>query len=407
MMGEIDSIILAVSIGALSIALGQYVLYNAVILVAALLRRSAPPAEFTPPITVVIPAHNEEGHIRRKLENVFDSDYPAELLEVVVVDDGSTDRTAEIVREFESVTLLQTDGRRGKITAQKLAFERASTEIVAITDATVLTAPDVLRKLARHMSDPRVGAVSAVMSVRNRDAGYLARVSQFLFDIQNAQKLGESRLDSAGGLFGQMSLVRREAVGDFSTDVIYEDREFGIALRRRGYRARIEPAAVASYYAPESLGDFSAQKRRNIGAMMQSVIRHRGLLFNPRYGLYGLLVFPEYSLFRILRPYLIVLALLTAVIYSAFFDPGAAAALLASMAIAIFGCYVLGTALLAPLVAEPARFLLDIFAMVPAMALVAANFIAAVPGYFRGGYGAKWKRVRRDPEHVSDEDSSA
>ena len=70
------------------------------------------------------------------------------------------------------------------------------------------------------------------MTVRNRDENYITRVSQFLFDIQNAQKLGESMLDSAAGLFGQMSLVRREAVGDFSTDVIYEDREFGIALTR-------------------------------------------------------------------------------------------------------------------------------------------------------------------------------
>lgn len=406
-MGEMASLILAVSLGALCVALGEYVLYNAIILLAGLTRPPGPEPGFTPRVTAVIPAHNEEGHIRRKLENILDSDYPPDLLEVIVVDDGSTDRTAEIVRGFEGVKLLQTGGRKGKITAQKLAFEQASADIVAITDATVLTAPDTLRKLAAHMSDPRVGAVSASMSVRNRDASYVTRVSQFLFDIQNAQKLGESRLDSAGGLFGQMSLVRREAIGDFSTDVIYEDREFGITLRRRGYRARIEPGAAALYYAPESLGDFSTQKRRNVGAMTQSVIRHRGLLFNPRYGLYGLLIFPEYSLFRVLRPYLLAVTFAAAAVYCFFFNPGVATALLLSMAAAVVGCYVLGTALLAPLVAEPARFLLDIFAMIPAMALVALHLVTAGAGYFTGGYSAKWKRVRRDPEHLSDEDSSA
>lgn len=401
------SIILTVSIIALGIALGEYVLYNLVVLLAGLRRSWKVQEDFAPPLTVVIPAHNEESHILRKLENVFGSDYPGELLEVIVVDDGSTDGTADIVREFENVKLLRTGERKGKIVAQKLAFERASNEIVAITDVTVTTPSDAFRKLVAHMSDPRVGAVSACMTVRNRDVNYMTRVSQFLFDIQNAQKLGESRLDSAAGLFGQMSLVRREAIGDFSADVIYEDREFGITLRRRGYRARIEPGVLAEYHAPESLGDFSTQKRRNIGAMTQSLIRHRRLLFNPKYGFYGLLIFPEYSLFRILRPYLLAISFAAAAVYCVFFESEAFVPLFSSMVAAVFGCYVLGTALLAPLVAEPGRFLFDIFAAIPAMALVAAHFATASVRYFKGDYSAKWKRVRRDPENLSDEDPSA
>jgi len=401
------SILLTIAFIALAVALGQYVLYNLIILLAGLFGSRKTNEDFTPPLTVIIPAHNEEGHIRRKLENVFASDYPRELLEVIVVDDGSTDRTAEVVREIEGITLLRTGGREGKIAAQKLAFEKASTEIVAITDATVMLPPDAFRKLAAHMADPKVGAVSAFMTVRNRDAGYIARVSQFFFDIQNAQKLGESMLDSAAGLFGQCSLVRREAIGDFSTDVIYEDREFGISLRRRGWRARIEPGVKAEYYAPSSLGDFSTQKKRNIGAMTQSVVRHRGLLFNPRYGLYGLLIFPEYSLFRIARPYLIAIALLATAAYALIFEPDALFPLLISIVAVVFGCYAFGTALLAPLVAEPGRFLFDIFAAIPAIALVALHFATASVRYFRGDYVSRWKRVKREPERRNDEDPSA
>jgi cellulose synthase/poly-beta-1,6-N-acetylglucosamine synthase-like glycosyltransferase len=257
------------------------------------------------------------------------------------------------------------------------------------------------------MSDEKVGAVSASMTVRNRDENYITRVSQFLFDIQNAQKLGESMLDSAAGLFGQMSLVRREAVGDFSTGVIYEDREFGIALRRRGYRARIEPGVRAEYHAAKSLGDFSTQKRRNIGAMTQSIVRHRGLLFNPRYGFYGLLIFPEYSLFRVARPYLLAIAFAAATAYCALFDHGAFLPLLSSMIAVVFGCYVVGTALLTPLTAEPLRFFVSIFTAIPAMALLVAHFATASVGYFRGDYGAKWKRVKRDPEALNDEDTTS
>jgi cellulose synthase/poly-beta-1,6-N-acetylglucosamine synthase-like glycosyltransferase len=410
------SILLAISTGALLLALGQYIFYNLVILLAGKFGSERVSTDFTPPITVIIPAYNEEGHIRGKLENILESDYPKELLEVIVVDDGSTDRTAEIVREFEGVELLTTGERKGKIFVQKVAFERAKNDIIAITDVTVRTPLDALRTLAGHMADPRVGAVSASMTVRNRDVNYMTRISQFLFDIQNAQKLGESRLDSAAGLFGQMSLVRREAVGDFSTDVIYEDREFGITLRKRGWRARIEPGVRAEYHAPESLADFSNQKKRNMGAMTQSLVRHWRLLFNPAYGFYGLLIFPEYSLFRIIRPYLLALSFLGAAAYCLLFEPTAFVPLLSSMVATVFCCYVVGTALLAPLVPEPGKFLLNLLATIPAMALVAIYFLSAGARYFKGDYGAKWKRIRRDspdsPENAdigngNDEDTAA
>ncbi|GAB4340135.1 MAG: glycosyltransferase family 2 protein [Candidatus Abyssubacteria bacterium] len=394
---EMESLILAVSLVTLGVALGEYVFYNLVVAFAGLLRVPKRSFDFTPPVTVVIPAYDEEQHLRRKLENVLALEYPRELMEIIVVDDGSTDRTSEVAREFEDkgVKLIRSEERRGKIFVQKMAFSEANTEIVCITDATVLTQADALRKLAAHMADPQVGAVSACIRVRNRDANYLTRVAQFLFDIQNAQKLGESMLDSAAGLFGQFSLVRREAVGDFSTDVIYEDREFGIALRKRGFRARLEPGAAAGYHAPETLADFSRQKQRNIGAMTQSLVRHRNLLFNPRYGWYGLLIFPEYSLFRMLRIYLLAVSFVAALMYIALVGPASGAALLCSMTVAVFVAYIVGTALLAPLVAEPARFLLDIFAAIPAMALVAFHLGTAVIRYFRGDFTALWERVKR------------
>ncbi len=393
-----EQVILIICLATLSIALGEYVLYNLVILFAGMSRSVKADRNFLPGITVIIPAHNEEKHIGRKLENVLSADYPSESLEIIVVDDGSTDRTPEIVCGFEKrgVRLLRTDERRGKIFAQKLAFAEATTEIVAITDATVLVPSDGLRKLVAHLSDPQVGAVSGHVSVRNRHTNYITRISQFLFDIQNAQKLGESRLDSAAGLFGQLSVLRRDAVGDFSTEVIYEDREFGISLRKRGYRARIEPDVVAGYYAPESLADFAKQKRRNVGAMTQSVLRHWGLLFNPRYGWYGMLIFPEYSLFRLVRTYLLGVSFLAALAYCLFFDRHAAAPLLTSMVAAVCACYGIGTALLAPLVAEPARFLLSIITMMPGMVIVAAYLATGSMKYFGGQSGPKWDRVNRD-----------
>jgi len=232
--------------------------------------------------------------------------------------------------------------------------------------------------------------------VRNREVNYLTRTAQFLFDVQNAQKLGESALDSAGGLYGQLSLIRRSALGDFETNVIYEDREFGITLRRRGYRARLEPAAQGMYYAPESLVDFSRQKQRNVGAITQSILRHRQLLFNPRMGWYGMLIFPEYSLFRVLRAYLLVIAFAGALAASLLTAPASAVPRLAWMAVLSVGCYLLGTAALAPLVREPGRFLVDTVISIPAMALVAFHLATAGMRYFRGDFTSRWQRVKRD-----------
>jgi cellulose synthase/poly-beta-1,6-N-acetylglucosamine synthase-like glycosyltransferase len=391
-------VIWTISLGALAIALGEYVAYNLIILAAGLARPKKPAKEFVSPLSIIIPVYNEERHIRRKLENIFRSDYPPELLEVIVVDDGSSDRTSQIVREFmpRGLLLIEMAERKGKISAQKEGFARATAPIAVITDATVLAPPDALRKLAGHFQDPRIGAVSAAIVVRNQNVNYLTRVAQFLFDVQNAQKLGESSLDSAGGMYGQLSLVRREALGDFGTDVVYEDREFGIALRRRGFRVLLEPSVQASYHAPESLQDFSRQKQRNIGAITQSIFRHRQLLFNPKYGWYGMLIFPEYSLFRVLRAYLLLIGFCGLLISSLVMEPASAVPLLFTAGFLTLACYVAGTAALAPLVKEPWRFLVNVLISIPAMALVALHLATASLRYFRGDFDALWERVKRD-----------
>ncbi len=392
-----ESILFIVALATGGLALGQYMVYNLLMLAAWSLRPLRPAPDQTVPITVVIPAYNEEHHIRRKLENLFESDFPHELLNVIVVDDGSTDRTPEIVRRFDkgTVRLIRSNRRRGKIYAQKMAFAEATTELIVLTDTTVLMSPQCLRRLVARAGDSRVGAVSGSISVRNRDANYLTRTAQFLFDIQNAQKLGESLLDSAGGLFGQLSVVRHAAVGDFSTEVIYEDREFGISLRERGYRAAFEPEVSATYQAAESLEDFARQKQRNAGAMAQSLMRHWRLLFNPRYGWYGLVILPEYALFRILRVYLLIISFAAAALYGSAFDRQALVPLLATMGTATAVSYIIGTAFLAPLVRSPGRFLLDIFGALPGMVLIALSLAAGPIRYFKGDFSPVWKRIKR------------
>ena len=113
----------------------------------------------SPTVTVIVAAHNEEDVIARRIENLLELDYPAELVEIVVASDASTDRTHEIVREITAreprVSLLECP-RGGKVAAQNLAVARSASDVVAFSDANAIWAPDALRKLMRAFADPDV-----------------------------------------------------------------------------------------------------------------------------------------------------------------------------------------------------------------------------------------------------------
>src|SRR3954464_11334845 len=135
-------------------------------LCVALLRRLIPrpvrKQACEPRVTIVTAAFNEERHIGATIANKLALDYPSDKLEVIVVSDGSTDRTDELVRGFESrgVRLMRQGPRAGKTAALNLALQVATGEIVVFSDANSLYAPDALRRLLENFADPQVGYVS-------------------------------------------------------------------------------------------------------------------------------------------------------------------------------------------------------------------------------------------------------
>src|SRR5208337_4565178 len=112
-----------------------------------------------PSVTVLIPAHNEEQWIRRKIENTLDLEYPKGQMEIVVASDGSDDRTAVIAGEFadRGVRVVAFPTRLGKQEMLNRVVPKATGEIIVATDTNALLARDALRKLLRHFSDPAVG----------------------------------------------------------------------------------------------------------------------------------------------------------------------------------------------------------------------------------------------------------
>jgi cellulose synthase/poly-beta-1,6-N-acetylglucosamine synthase-like glycosyltransferase len=200
--------------------------------------------EATPSVTLIVAAHNEEDVIERRLDNLFELDYPPELLDIVVASDASSDHTDELVESVAAreprVRLLRAP-RGGKVAAQNLAVRGTSAEIVAFSDANAQWKPDALRRLVRNFSDPDVGYVCGghfyeAADGTNREGTYW-RYEAWL-------RRSESALGSITGGIGPIYAVRR-------SDYVDVDPRFGHDLAlpylmvQRGRRAVFEPEAVA------------------------------------------------------------------------------------------------------------------------------------------------------------------
>jgi cellulose synthase/poly-beta-1,6-N-acetylglucosamine synthase-like glycosyltransferase len=127
-----------------------------------------------PEVTIVISAYNEEDFIEKKIENSFQLDYPAELLKIICITDGSNDRTSEIVSKHPGIQLMHQALRQGKSAAMNRAIREVGTEIVIFSDANTLLNPGAIRAIVRHYEDPRVGGVAGEKKILTSDDANVA-----------------------------------------------------------------------------------------------------------------------------------------------------------------------------------------------------------------------------------------
>ena len=201
--------------------------------------------DVTPEVTVVVAAHDEQAVIGRRVENLLETDYPAEKLGIVVASDGSTDRTDEIVEEIAAKTpavrLLRSE-RAGKATAQNRAVESSSSEIVAFSDANSRWEPDALRKLVRSFADPEVGYVCGQLRLESADG---ANQEGLYWRYELWQRESESAIGSITAGNGAIYAVRRSDYVGWGDPRIGHDFGLPFRLVQRGRRAVYEPDAVA------------------------------------------------------------------------------------------------------------------------------------------------------------------
>ena len=228
-------------------------------LLARIRTREVRKADVTPSVTAIIPAHDEETAIAVRLDNLLALDYPAEQLEILVVSDGSTDRTDEIVQEYgarEPRIRLLALPRGGKLAALNRAVRESGRDVVAFSDANSAWAPDALRKLVRNLADEDVAYVCGKLRLERPDGtnreGVYWRYELWLRE-------SESALGSITGGNGSIYAVRRT---DYVAHRFGQDLGLPDAMVKRGKRAVYEPEAIATEKPAGNLEDEYRRKVR-------------------------------------------------------------------------------------------------------------------------------------------------
>jgi cellulose synthase/poly-beta-1,6-N-acetylglucosamine synthase-like glycosyltransferase/spore germination protein YaaH/peptidoglycan/xylan/chitin deacetylase (PgdA/CDA1 family) len=270
-------------------------------------RRRTYSADFQPSVAVVVPAFNEEKVIVQTVTSLLASDHPTHF-EIVVVDDGSTDRTVERVREAfaaEPRVQLLTKGNGGKAVALNYGVAHTTADIVVALDADTVFARDTISKLVRHFCDPAIGAVAGNARVGNR-VNLLTRWQALEYiTSQNLDRRAFDLLNCITVVPGAVGAWRRELirrVGGFSPLTLAEDADLTMAILRMGYRVAYEEDAMALTEAPDTVKGFVKQRYRWMYGTFQAAWKHRGALFRWRDGALGLVALPNLFVFQIVFP---------------------------------------------------------------------------------------------------------
>jgi cellulose synthase/poly-beta-1,6-N-acetylglucosamine synthase-like glycosyltransferase len=266
------------SLGALA---WTHIGYPATIAVLARLRPRPPRrAPILPVVTLIVPAHNEEDVIERKLENVLQLDYPADQLEVVVASDDSVDATHDIVAGFEprGVRLIRCE-RGGKVAAQDRAVRESAGEIVAFGDANVEWDSDALRELVAPFADPAVGMACGQVRLVNPSGGTNQEGVYWRYEMWLRAR--ESLVHSMTGSNGAIYAVRREAYREVDSRFGH-DLSFPYLMVQNGYRAVYEPRARATENMTTDIED---EFRRKVRMFEHAwLMLFRGRMFRLRVG---------------------------------------------------------------------------------------------------------------------------
>jgi len=261
---------------------------------------------FSPSVSVVIPAYNEEKVITKTIRAILASSYS--LFEIVVVDDGSSDETFarvfDISRIRPNVRVYRKENG-GKSSALNFGIARTTADIIVTLDADTVFRPNTIAKLVEKFSDVRVGAVAGNAKVGNRVNILTKWQALEYITSQNLDRRAFEMINCITVVPGAVGAWRRSALleaGGFSSDTLAEDADLTFAILRKGYRVAYADRALAYTEAPDTVQNFLKQRFRWMYGTFQTVWKHGDTFLRWRYRALGLFAVPNVLIFQILFP---------------------------------------------------------------------------------------------------------
>ncbi len=259
-------------------------------------RRSMTPSALFPSIAVIIPCYNEEATIQGSVDSLLALDYPADKLSIIVADDGSTDRSREVLLRYAThpqVSLIRKENG-GKHTALNAGIASTSAEFVGCLDGDSFVMADALKEIVPHFDDARVGAVTASMSVHEPRSA-LERMQQAEYLIGIAFRHVISTVNGLHVAPGPFTFYRRSMfaeLGPFRSAHQTEDMEIALRMQKAGWKIRNAPRARVFTRAPKTVGSLVKQRTRWTTGFIRNGFDYRDLFGNPKYEALGLIILP-------------------------------------------------------------------------------------------------------------------
>ena len=243
-----------------------------------------------PKVSILIPAHNEEKTIAKTIKSILNLSYPKDKLEIIVVDDSSTDRTQQAVKKFKQVKLIYNQHRGlGKASALNTGLKNVTGELFAVVDADSEVKKDSLKKTISFFEDENIGSV--ISSIKIRDPKNLYHHIQRLeYILATFIRKLMSRIDTLHITPGVLSVYRTDVIkklGGFDENNITEDLEIALRLRANNYSVKMSPDSITYTKVPSNFKDLWNQRIRWFRGFIYNNLKYKKMFMNKKYGLLG------------------------------------------------------------------------------------------------------------------------
>lgn len=226
---------------------------------------------FAPSVSLIIAAYNEESEILARLDNAAETDYPADRLEVIVVTDGSTDRTAERAASVAGIRVMHHPDRRGKLAAIARAADAATGEVLVFSDANNRYLPGTVAALVAPFADPDVGVVAGRKAIDDGSGRPIDRAESVYWRYESKIKTWESAVGSTVGAAGEVVAFRRDAFRPPPIGTMNEDLVQAVSAVADGWRVLYAPDAISLERASATEDDEAVRRSRLVTGRAQAL----------------------------------------------------------------------------------------------------------------------------------------